>query len=91
MLRPRGIPHDVDAETTNRIERTFLAVRIVRGSLLLLFLVVCLGAIVARPWPAGVTVAVALAAALQAARLTMSVRRYLHAATPHRREPDEGA
>jgi hypothetical protein len=90
MLRPRDTPHDVDAETTDRIERTFLVVRIVRGSLLLLFLIVCLGATVAKPWPAGVTIAVALAAALQAVRLTMSVRHYLHVAGP-RRWPADGA
>jgi len=81
MLRPRRIPHDVDAKTTNQIARTFLVVRIVRGSLMLLFLTIALGAVVAKQWPAGVSVAVAFTVALQAARLAGSVRDYLRART----------
>jgi len=81
MLRPRRIPHDVDAKTTNQIARTFLVVRIVRGSLMLLFLTIALGAVVVKQWPAGVSVAVAFTVALQAARLAGSVRDYLRART----------
>jgi hypothetical protein len=74
----------VDAATANQIQRTFLAIRIVRGSLMLTFLMIALGAVVAKHWPAGVAVAVGLTVVLQSARLTMSVRRYLRTATLQR-------
>jgi hypothetical protein len=82
MLRRRGVPHDLDPVTAHQIERTFLAVRIVRGSLMLTFLMISFGAVVAKHWPAGVAVAVGLTVALQTARLSASVRRYLR--TRHR-------
>ena len=75
MRRPRGIAGDLDAETSVRVERTFLAVRVVRGSLLLLFLVVAAVAVELKGWPHGVTVAVAVAAALLTGRLSADVRR----------------
>jgi hypothetical protein len=78
----------MDAATANRIQHTFLAVRIVRGSLMLTFLMIALGAVVAKHWPAGVTVAVGLAVALQGARLTASLRRYLRTATLSRQKAD---
>jgi hypothetical protein len=45
MVRPRGIPQGLDAATTQRIARRFLVVRIVRSSLLLLFLAIALTAL----------------------------------------------
>jgi hypothetical protein len=77
MVRSRGIPHDLDAQTTDQIKRTFLVVRIVRGSLLLAFLLIAAGAVMAKHWPVGVAVALLLTATLQAARVTTSLREYL--------------
>jgi hypothetical protein len=61
-----------------RVERSFLVVRIVRGSLLLLFLVLGLLAVELKDWPMGVSVTIALALMLQAGTLASSLRR-LHA------------
>jgi hypothetical protein len=82
MLRPEGGSSPADVETTNRIARSFLAVRIVRGSLLVLFFSLVLGAVVAEQWPTGVTVTVAVAVGLQVARLALNVRRYRQTSTP---------
>lgn len=79
---PRGIPKDLDAETTERIVRSFLVVRIVRGSLLLVFLALALVGVEANGWPSGVAVAVGLALLAQAAVLAANCRRY--AQTTHR-------
>ena len=76
MVRPRGIPEDLDADTTRRIARTFLVVRIVRGSLLLLFLAIALVAVEVKSWPRGITVAIALTMLLQTGALWASCRRY---------------
>jgi len=76
MGRPRGIPEELDAETSQRIARTFLAVRIVRGSLLLLFLVLAFVGAVVRTWPTGVAAAIALTALVQAGMLAASCRQY---------------
>ncbi|HEU5038940.1 MAG TPA: hypothetical protein VFT70_18175 [Nocardioides sp.] len=80
MRRPRGISGDVDAETAARIAHSLLAVRMVRGSLLLLFLVVVLAGVMTKHWPTGVAVGAAVAVALQAARVVVTVRRYRHTA-----------
>ena len=74
---PRGAPVGLDADSARRVERTFLAVRIVRGSLLLIFLAVALVAVEARQWPTGVAVAIAVTLLLQAGTLAGCVRRYL--------------
>lgn len=76
---PRGIPEGLDADTTRRIVRTFLLVRIVRGSLLLLFLGIALVAVEVKNWPSGVTVAIALTMLLQAGALASWFRRYTRA------------
>jgi hypothetical protein len=76
---PRGIPDDLDAATTRRIVRTFLVVRIVRGSLLLVFLAISLVAVELKGWPQGVTAAIALAMLVQAGALGAWSRRYVRA------------
>ena len=75
-MLPRGVPVGLDADSARRVERTFLAVRIVRGSLLLIFLAVALVAVEVRDWPTGVTVAIAVTLLLQAGTLASRVRRY---------------
>ena len=72
----RGVPVGLDADSARRVERTFLAVRIVRGSLLLIFLVVALVGVEVRDWPTGVTVAIVVMLLLQAGTLASCVRRY---------------
>jgi hypothetical protein len=74
----RGVPVGLDADSAMRVERSFLVVRIVRGSLLLLVLVLGLLAVELKDWPMGVSVAIALALMLQAGTLASSLRR-LHA------------
>jgi hypothetical protein len=76
---PRGIPEGLDADTTRRIARTFLVVRIVRGSLLLLFLAIAMVGVELKNWPTGVTVAIALAMLLQAGAMAGAYRMYLRA------------
>lgn len=73
---PRGIPKDLDAETTERVVRSFLVVRIIRGSLLLVFLAVALAGVEARGWPPGVAIAVGLAMLAQTAVVAAHGRRY---------------
>jgi hypothetical protein len=76
-MMPRGIPAGLDADTTERIVRTFLVVRIVRGSLLLLFLAFALVGVEVKDWPSGVTVAIVLAMLVQAGWLVAWCRRYV--------------
>jgi hypothetical protein len=76
---PSGISHGLDADTTRRIARTFLVVRIVRGSLLLLFLAIALVAVEVRNWPPSVALGIALAMLLQAGALVGGYRRYVRA------------
>jgi hypothetical protein len=64
---------------TTPVERTFLVVRVVRGSLLLLFLIVAAVAVEAKGWPRGVTVAVVAAALLLTGRLVSDLRRLARA------------
>ena len=78
-MMPRGTPDGLDAGTTRRIARTFLIVRIVRGSLLLLFLAIALVGVEVKKWPTGVAVAIALVMLLQAGALVASYRRYVRA------------
>jgi hypothetical protein len=86
-VRPRGIPEDLDADTTRRIARTFLVVRVVRGSLLLLFLAIALVAVEVKGWPRGISVAIALTMLLQTGALWASYRRYARIAA----HPSPGA
>lgn len=73
---PRDIPDGLDGDTTRRIVRTFLVVRLVRGSLLLIFLAIALIGVEVKDWPHGVTVAIALAMLVQAGALGAWYRRY---------------
>lgn len=72
---PRGIPVGLDVESAMRVERSFLIVRLVRGSLLLLFLTLALLAVEIKDWPTGVAVAIGLALMLQAGLLALWLRR----------------
>ena len=73
-MMPPGIPHGLDADTTQRIARTFLVVRIVRGSLLLLFLAIALVAVELKNWPQAVAVGIALTMLLLAGGLVRATR-----------------
>jgi membrane protein YdbS with pleckstrin-like domain len=75
----------LDAETSRRILRTFLVVRIVRGSLLLLFLVVAMVGVEARGWPTGVTAVIALAMVVQVGALVHWCARYARSREGSRR------
>ena len=75
-MEPRDVPDGLDADSTQRILRSFLVVRIVRGSLLLLFLAISLVGVEGRGWPSGVAVAIALAMLVQAQMLVAWWRRY---------------
>ncbi|MCB0894654.1 MAG: hypothetical protein H6529_18620 [Nocardioides sp.] len=61
--------------TDAAVERSFLVVRVVRGSLLVAFLALAAIGVEARGWPHGVTLAVGAAALLLLARLAHDVRR----------------
>ena len=80
-MMPRGGPFGLDPDSAMRVERSFLVVRIVRGSLLLLFLALALLAVELKDFPMGVSVAIALALMLQAGTLASRLRR-LHAIRP---------
>ena len=80
-MLPRGVPVGLDADSAMRVERSFLVVRIVRGSLLLLFLALALIAVEVKSWPSGVAVAIGLTLLLQAGTLASRLRR-LHATRP---------
>ncbi len=75
----RGIPDGLDADTTRRVLRSFLLVRIVRGALLLIFLAIAVVGVEVRGWPSAVTIALALAMVVQAGGLVAWCRRYASA------------
>jgi hypothetical protein len=84
-MMPRGIPAGLDADTTKRIARSFLIVRVVRGTVLLLFLAVAEAGVEVRGWPSWVTVAIAVAMLLQAGALGADIRRLARTKErPHR-------
>ncbi|RNM13950.1 hypothetical protein [Nocardioides pocheonensis] len=72
----RDVPDGLDAETSRRILRTFLVVRIVRGTVLLLFLVVGMVGVEARGWPTGVAAVIALAMVVQVGAVVVWCARY---------------
>jgi len=74
MMR-RELPDGLDADTRRRLVRSFLLVRIVRGTVLLLFLAVALVGVEANDWPDGIAVAIVLAMLVQAATLGVWCRR----------------
>lgn len=80
-MLPRRGPYGLDPDSARRVERSFLLVRIVRGSLLLLFLALALLAVELKGWPTGVAVAIAVALIWQAGTLAARLRR-LHAIRP---------
>jgi uncharacterized membrane protein len=84
---PRGIPDGLDADTTRRIVRSLLVVRIVRGGLLLLFLAIAFVAVEVKDWPGGVSVAIAIAMLVQAGALAGWYRRYVRAGSALRHPP----
>jgi hypothetical protein len=78
-MMARGLPDGLDADTSQRVRRTFLLVRIVRGSLLLLFLAIAGVGVEVRGWPSAVTVAIVLAMVVQTAALVVWCRQYASA------------
>jgi hypothetical protein len=78
-----GVPDGLDADTSRRLLRSLLVVRLVRGSLLLLFLALALVGVEVRGWPAGVAVALAVAMLVQAAALMTWWRRYRRSGSSH--------
>ena len=78
-MAPRSIPAGLDQHGTERVERSFLVVRIVRGSLLLLFWAVALVGVEVHHWSTVAAAAVVFAAAVQAVVLAGSCRRLLRA------------
>ena len=81
----RDVPDGLDAETSRQILRTFLVVRIVRGSLLLVFLVVAIVGVEARGWPTGVAAGIALAMVVQIGALVVWCARYARSHESSRR------
>lgn len=76
---PPSISHGLKADATQRIARSFLVVRIVRGGLLLLFLAIALVAVEIKNWPPAVALGIALTMLLQAGGLVSRYRRYVRA------------
>lgn len=74
-----GVPDGLDADTSRRLLRSLLVVRLVRGSLLLLFLALALVGVELRGWPSGAAIALAVAMLVQAAALVRWWRRYRRA------------
>ena len=70
-------PSPLDPESAGRVEQTFLVVRIVRGSLLAVFLALALAGVQAKEWPGGIALGVAVVLGIQVAAIGMSVRRYV--------------
>jgi hypothetical protein len=82
MVPARDFPGDLDA--VRGIARSFLVVRIVKGSLLLIFLAVALVGVELRDWPRGVSVAIALAMLMQIGALVAAWRwAKASTASPH--------
>lgn len=78
-MQPPDISHGFEDDTARRVARSFLAVRIVRGLLLLLLLAIALVAVEIKDWRPGVALAIALTMLLQAGALLARYRRYVRA------------
>jgi hypothetical protein len=76
MFWQQGIPADVDAETHLRIARTFFVFRMVRGGLLLAFLVAILMLVDAKGWPHTVAAIVGLGVLVEVWVLVRSAQRF---------------
>ena len=74
-----GPPRGLDADASRAVLRSFLVVRLVRGTLLLLFLALAAVGVEANGWPHVVTVVLVLAMVVQAAALVIWWRRYVKA------------
>lgn len=79
MAEESGTSPGLDADTARRVARSFLIVRTVRGSLILLFLAVSIVAVELKGWPRGVSVALALTMLLQAGLMVAMHRVYARA------------
>ena len=66
-MMPPSAPAGLDQDAADRNERSFLALRIVRGAVLLLFWAVALVGVTVGHWPTAAAIVVLLAAAAQAA------------------------
>jgi hypothetical protein len=80
MKPPRGLPDGLDADMTQRITRTFLVVRIVRASLLLVFFGIALVAVQVNGWPDVLAVSIAVAMLLEIGAIVTNIRRYARSA-----------
>jgi len=72
-----SIPAGCDQDASDRIARSFLLLRIVRGTLMLLFWVAALVGVELGHWPTGAAVVVVLAVVAQAAMVSRNCRRLL--------------
>lgn len=76
MMHPRGIQPEPGSDAWQQVGRSFLVVRIVRGSLLVVFLGIALVGVESKGWPTGVAVAVGAVLLLQLGSLASSVRTF---------------
>lgn len=74
----------MDADTARKVMRSFLVVRVIRGSLILVLLAIALLAVEVRHWPTGVVVAIVIAMLLQLGWLGGSWRRYARSGSDQR-------
>jgi hypothetical protein len=79
MTEETGTPPGLDAGTARRVARSFLLVRTVRGSLILLFLAVAILAVELKDWPRSVSASLALTMLLQAFLMVAMHRVYVRA------------
>jgi hypothetical protein len=75
-MKPSGVPDGLGPATSQRVLRSFLLVRMVRGSLLLVFLALAVVGVEIRDWPSGVTIAIVMAMLVQAGALVVTWRRF---------------
>jgi hypothetical protein len=71
-----GVPDGLGPDTSQRVLRSFLLVRMVRGSLILVFLALAVVGVEVRDWPSGVAIAIVIAMLVQAGALVVTWRRF---------------